>query len=89
MQCPSCFSTKNETKDSRPYKEYVRRRKLCRDCGNRFTTIEMSMSDIKDVGIRYVMSGFDNESLGKTLKTMLLKTLKKELTESDFKDGVA
>lgn len=84
MQCPKCFSHENDVKDSRPYNEYIRRRRVCKQCGLRFTTMEMSMSDIKDVGIRYVMKNFNSEKLGIIAKKILSRSMRGELKHEDF-----
>ena len=42
MRCPYCTSTNSQVKDSRPVDEHaaIRRRRVCDDCGARFTTFE-------------------------------------------------
>jgi transcriptional repressor NrdR len=42
MRCPYCASENSQVKDSRPTEEGVsiRRRRICPDCGGRFTTFE-------------------------------------------------
>ena len=42
MRCPYCSSTETQVKDSRPTEENaaIRRRRVCPDCGGRFTTFE-------------------------------------------------
>jgi transcriptional repressor NrdR len=42
VRCPYCASTDTQVKDSRPAEENVaiRRRRVCPDCGGRFTTFE-------------------------------------------------
>lgn len=42
MRCPYCASLDTQVKDSRPAEENVaiRRRRVCPDCGGRFTTFE-------------------------------------------------
>ena len=42
MKCPYCGNLENKVVDSRLNKEYTttRRRRLCEDCGRRFTTYE-------------------------------------------------
>lgn len=41
MHCPSCGCADTTVKDSRPKDARIRRRRLCEDCGHRFTTHEM------------------------------------------------
>ena len=42
MRCPYCGSTESQVKDSRPTDDSaaIRRRRICPDCGGRFTTFE-------------------------------------------------
>ncbi len=42
MRCPYCSSEDTQVKDSRPTEENaaIRRRRVCPDCGGRFTTFE-------------------------------------------------
>ena len=42
MRCPFCNCHDTQVKDSRPTEEYaaIRRRRVCPDCGGRFTTFE-------------------------------------------------
>ena len=42
MRCPYCGSLETQVKDSRPTEDAssIRRRRVCPDCGGRFTTFE-------------------------------------------------
>lgn len=42
MRCPFCTSAATQVKDSRPTEDHtsIRRRRICPDCGGRFTTFE-------------------------------------------------
>ncbi len=42
MRCPFCTSSATQVKDSRPTEDNtsIRRRRICPDCGGRFTTFE-------------------------------------------------
>ena len=42
MRCPFCHHNDTQVKDSRPTEENaaIRRRRICADCGSRFTTFE-------------------------------------------------
>ena len=42
MRCPYCQSEDTQVKDSRPAEDgaAIRRRRVCPDCGGRFTTFE-------------------------------------------------
>jgi transcription repressor NrdR-like protein len=45
MKCPSCESRENTVKDSRPLDLAIRRRRQCRTCHHRWTTIEAAIDD--------------------------------------------
>ena len=49
MQCPHCGSYQLRTVDSRPYDTQVRRRRECTDCLERFNTIEIPLTEYKDL----------------------------------------
>ncbi len=76
MRCPYCQSQDTQVKDSRPAEDGVaiRRRRVCPDCGGRFTTFER-------VQLRELMvhkkSGrkvrFDRDKLLRSLETALRK----------------
>jgi len=40
MKCPKCQSEHSRVVDSRQAEDAIRRRRVCEDCGNRFTTFE-------------------------------------------------
>lgn len=40
ITCPACGSTSTYVSDSRPAATHIRRRRLCRDCGARTSSIE-------------------------------------------------
>lgn len=46
IPCPDCGSDDHEVKDTRPMAGYIRRRRLCHQCGQRFTTIERCHNSI-------------------------------------------
>jgi hypothetical protein len=41
IACPWCKSQNSQITDSRPYDQYIRRRRKCEGCGPRYTTFEM------------------------------------------------
>jgi transcriptional regulator NrdR family protein len=45
MRCPLCHSGRLSVEDSRHRDGFVYRRRECRDCGHRFSTIEIPMAD--------------------------------------------
>ena len=45
MICQKCGSGENRVTDTRPFREFVYRRRECCNCGNRFTTSEIYVED--------------------------------------------
>ncbi len=45
MLCPRCGSDQHCVKDSRISEKFIRRRRACGACDNRFTTFEMAVPD--------------------------------------------
>jgi len=76
MQCPFCNATDTQVKDSRQAEEgnAIRRRRLCAECGGRFTTFERiqlrELIVIKNDGEKEL---FDREKLYRSMKTPLRK----------------
>jgi transcriptional repressor NrdR len=71
MRCPYCASDKTQVKDSRPTEENqsIRRRRICEDCGGRFTTFERvqlrELTLIKRSGRRVP---FDRDKLARSIE---------------------
>jgi len=76
MRCPYCAASSTQVKDSRPTEENaaIRRRRICPDCGGRFTTFErVQLREIivsKRSG-RHVP--FDREKLSRSVSIALRK----------------
>jgi transcriptional repressor NrdR len=76
MQCPYCGSADTQVKDSRPADDgsAIRRRRVCTDCGGRFTTFERvqlkELMVIKRSGRRVP---FDREKLARSIEIALRK----------------
>ena len=76
MRCPYCGSTNTQVKDSRPSEDHttIRRRRVCADCGGRFTTFERvqlrEIIVIKRSGRRVP---FDREKLARSVEIALRK----------------
>ena len=76
MRCPYCGSLDTQVKDSRPTDDSsaIRRRRVCPDCGGRFTTFErVQLRDlvvVKKSGRRVV---FEREKLMRSLAIALRK----------------
>ncbi|MDR1361544.1 MAG: transcriptional regulator NrdR, partial [Rickettsiales bacterium] len=71
MRCPYCNSTESQVKDSRPDAEdaIIRRRRVCTDCGAKFTTVERIQ--MRDLTVRKSDGGmepFDREKLKRSVK---------------------
>src|SRR5689334_11333084 len=76
MRCPFCGSEDSQVKDSRPSDENaaIRRRRICSDCGGRFTTFERvqlrELTVIKRSGRKVL---FDRDKLSKSISVALRK----------------
>ena len=76
MRCPYCTSTDTQVKDSRPAEENVaiRRRRVCPDCGGRFTTFERvqlrELTVVKRAGRKVP---FDRDKLLRSVEVALRK----------------
>ena len=76
MRCPYCASEDSQVKDSRPAEDgnTIRRRRVCPDCGGRFTTFERvqlrELTVIKKTGRRVP---FDRDKLMRSFEIALRK----------------
>ena len=76
MRCPFCGHAESQVKDSRPSEDgaAIRRRRLCPDCGGRFTTFERvqlrELTILKRSGRR---SPFDREKLVRSISLAMQK----------------
>ena len=76
MRCPYCGSLDTQVKDSRPTDDHasIRRRRVCPDCGGRFTTFERvqlrELTVIKRSGRRVP---FDRDKLMRSVQIALRK----------------
>ena len=76
MRCPYCMNADTQVKDSRPTEEntVIRRRRVCPDCGGRFTTFERiqlrELTIIKNTGRRVP---FDRDKLMRSVQVALRK----------------
>ena len=48
MKCPIC-GKRGAVLDSRYTETYIRRRRICTECGERYTTYEMSVSHLSEI----------------------------------------
>jgi transcriptional repressor NrdR len=76
MRCPYCASLDTQVKDSRPTDDSsaIRRRRICPDCGGRFTTFERvqlrELTLVKRSGRRVP---FDRDKLQRSIEIALRK----------------
>src|SRR6476469_3313351 len=76
MRCPYCGSLDTQVKDSRPTDDSsaIRRRRICPDCGGRFTTFERvqlrELMVLKKTGRKVL---FDREKLVRSFEIALRK----------------
>ena len=76
MRCPFCHNFDTAVKDSRPSEDstVIRRRRVCADCGGRFTTFERiqlrELTIIKNTGRKVP---FDRDKLMRSVQVALRK----------------
>src|SRR5580704_16328116 len=76
MRCPFCGHIESQVKDSRPSEEgaSIRRRRMCPECGSRFTTFERvqlrELTILKRSGRR---APFDREKLVRSISVAIRK----------------
>lgn len=58
FQCPKCGSKDSKVADCRWTKSVMRRRRLCKDCGERFTTVEHLLEDQLTLGSDFIGTRF-------------------------------
>lgn len=76
MRCPYCGSLDTQVKDSRPTEDSsaIRRRRVCPDCGGRFTTFErVQLRDIVVLKKSGRKVPFDRDKLMRSLEIALRK----------------
>ena len=76
MRCPYCGSLDTQVKDSRPTEDAssIRRRRVCPDCGGRFTTFErVQLRDLIVVKRSGRHVPFDREKIMRSLEIALRK----------------
>lgn len=76
MRCPFCGSLDTQVKDSRPSDDHatIRRRRICPDCGGRFTTFErVHLRDLMVVKRSGRKVPFEREKLARSLEIALRK----------------
>src|SRR3954465_7956967 len=76
MRCPYCQSEDTQVKDSRPAEDgaSIRRRRVCPDCGGRFTTFErVQLRDLIVVKRSGRHGAFDREKIMRSLEIALRK----------------
>ena len=76
MRCPYCMNADTQVKDSRPTEEntVIRRRRICADCGGRFTTFERiqlrELTLVKNTGRKVP---FERDKLMRSVQVALRK----------------
>ena len=76
MRCPFCGSFDTQVKDSRPADDggAIRRRRVCTDCGGRFTTFErVQLKELMVVKRSGRRVPFDRDKLARSIEIALRK----------------
>ena len=76
MRCPFCNSDASQVKDSRPTEDHtsIRRRRVCPDCGGRFTTFErIQLRELQVLKKSGRSVPFDRDKLANSVSVALRK----------------
>jgi transcriptional repressor NrdR len=76
MRCPYCSGESTQVKDSRPTEENaaIRRRRICPDCGGRFTTFErVQLRELTVIKRSARRVPFDRDKLSRSVEIALRK----------------
>lgn len=76
MRCPYCGSLDSQVKDSRPTDDHsaIRRRRVCPDCGGRFTTFErVQLRELVVLKRSGRKTPFDRDKLARSIEVALRK----------------
>ena len=76
MRCPFCSNQDSQVKDSRPTEDNtaIRRRRICDQCGSRFTTFErIQLRDLVVIKTNNQKEGFDRDKMFRSLSLSLRK----------------
>ena len=76
MRCPFCSNQDSQVKDSRPTEDNtaIRRRRICDQCGSRFTTFErIQLRDLVIIKTNDKKETFDREKMFRSISLALRK----------------
>ena len=76
MRCPFCSNEDSQVKDSRPTEDNtaIRRRRICEQCGSRFTTFErIQLRDLVVIKSKGQNENFDRDKMFRSLSLALRK----------------
>ncbi len=76
MRCPFCSNEDSQVKDSRPTEDNtaIRRRRICDQCGSRFTTFErIQLRDLVVIKNKGQKENFDRDKMFRSLSLALRK----------------
>ena len=76
MRCPFCSNQDSQVKDSRPTEDNtaIRRRRICEQCGSRFTTFErIQLRDLIVIKNNNQRESFDRDKMYRSLSLALRK----------------
>ena len=76
MRCPFCSNQDSQVKDSRPTEDNtaIRRRRVCDQCGSRFTTFErIQLRDLVIIKTNNKKEAFDRDKMFRSISLALRK----------------
>lgn len=89
MRCPYCSSLDSFVKDSRPNEEdgTIRRRRVCSDCGAKFTTIERVQ--LRDLSVRKSSGNLESFDRDKLSRSIRIACRKRDISDDQVEKLVA
>lgn len=91
MRCPFCSCEETQVKDSRPSEDntVIRRRRICSDCGGRFTTFErIQLRELTVVKKSGKKVPFDRDKLANSVTVALRKRPVDEIRVERLVSGI-
>ena len=91
MRCPFCSNEDSQVKDSRPTEDNtaIRRRRICDQCGSRFTTFErIQLRDLVVIKRDGKKGVFDREKIVKSMEIALRKRMVDNETIERAQNGI-
>ena len=91
MRCPFCSNQDSQVKDSRPTEDNtaIRRRRICDQCGSRFTTFErIQLRDLVIIKTNGQKEVFDRDKIFRSISLALRKRINDQAKIESIVNGI-